>query len=129
MKAGSGANDRMVVVYDGECPFCANYVHLMGLRKSVGDVDLVDARTHAPVVQDLVDHGYDLNEGMAAIFGGRTYHGSDAVILISSLSGERSWVGRSIAALLARPGRARLFYPVMKLGRRIVLKALGKPLL
>ena len=36
-------NDKMVVVYDGECPFCRNYVKLMWLRKAVGDVELVDA--------------------------------------------------------------------------------------
>jgi predicted DCC family thiol-disulfide oxidoreductase YuxK len=32
-------NDKMVVVYDGECPFCRNYAKLMSLRKAVGDVD------------------------------------------------------------------------------------------
>jgi predicted DCC family thiol-disulfide oxidoreductase YuxK len=36
---------KMVLVYDGECPFCRNYVRLMSLRKAVGDIELVDART------------------------------------------------------------------------------------
>jgi hypothetical protein len=30
-------DNKMVVVYDGECPFCRNYVRLMSLRKAVGD--------------------------------------------------------------------------------------------
>ncbi len=36
-------DNKMVVVYDGECPFCRNYIRLMSLRKAVGDVELVDA--------------------------------------------------------------------------------------
>jgi len=40
----------MVIVYDGECPFCRNYIRLMELRKTVGNVDLVNARTPHPAV-------------------------------------------------------------------------------
>ena len=122
-------NDKMVVVYDGECPFCRNYVKLMSLRKAVGDVELVDARTQAPPVRRLVELGYDLNEGMAAIYGGKVYFGNDAVVLISSLAGDRDWMGRVIAMSLRSPTRAAFLYPLMKLGRRIALRMLGKPLL
>jgi predicted DCC family thiol-disulfide oxidoreductase YuxK len=122
-------NDKMVVVYDGECPFCRNYVKLMSLRKAVGDVELVDARTQAPPVRRLVGLGYDLNEGMAAVYGGKVYYGKDAVVLISSLEGDRDWMGRVIAMSLRNPTRAAFLYPLMKLGRRIALRMLGKPLL
>jgi predicted DCC family thiol-disulfide oxidoreductase YuxK len=120
---------KLVVVYDGECPFCKNYVRLMALRQAAGEVELVDARTQAPAVRRLVELGYDLNEGMAATYGGRVYYGSDAVTLLSSMSSERGWLGRSIALLLRDPARAHLLYPALKLGRRIVLKLLGRPLI
>jgi predicted DCC family thiol-disulfide oxidoreductase YuxK len=122
-------NNKMVVVYDGECPFCRNYVKLMSLRKAVGEVELVDARTQAPAVGKLVELGYDLNEGMAAIYGGKVYYGKDAVVLISSLTGDRDWMGRVIAKSLRSPTRATFLYPVMKLGRRVALTMLGKPLI
>ena len=122
-------NDKMVVVYDGECPFCRNYIKLMSLRKAVGDVELVDARTQAPPVRRLVELGYDLNEGMAAIYAGKVYYGKDAVVLISSLTGDRDWTGRVIAISLRSPTRATFLYPVMKLGRRVALAMLGKPLI
>jgi predicted DCC family thiol-disulfide oxidoreductase YuxK len=49
-KAGPGTDDKMVIVYDGECPVCRKYVRLMGLRKAAGNVDLVNARTPHPAV-------------------------------------------------------------------------------
>ena len=94
---GAITDNKMVVVYDGECPFCRNYVRLMSLKKAVGHVELVDARTQAPAVRRFVELGYDLNEGMAAIYGGKVYHGKDAIVLISSLTGDRDWLGRVIA--------------------------------
>lgn len=119
----------LIVVYDGDCPFCRNYVRLMALRKAVGQVELVDARTADPAVRSLVELGYDLNEGMAVIYGDRIYYGSDSVVLLSSMTNERGWVARLVAMLLRNPGRARLIYPLMKFGRRIALRILGKPLL
>jgi hypothetical protein len=58
-KVDPGSDDKMVIVYDGECPFCRNYVRLMELRKVVGNVDLVNARTPHPAVSKLVELGYD----------------------------------------------------------------------
>ena len=119
----------MVIVYDGECPFCRKYVRLMELRKAAGNVDLVNARTPHPAVWKLDELGYDLNEGMAAIYGGKIYYGSDAVVLLSSMTNGRGWAGRFLAVLLRRPARARFLYPYMKVGRHFALKILGKPLI
>lgn len=127
--ANNGPDHKMAVVYDGECPFCRNFVRLMALRRAVGDVELVDARTPASTVRWLMELGYDLNEGMAVVYGGKVYYGNDAVVLLSSLTNERGWLGRSLAALLRDPARARMLYPWMKIGRRIVLKLRGKSLI
>jgi predicted DCC family thiol-disulfide oxidoreductase YuxK len=127
--ADPGTDNKMVIVYDGECPFCRNYVRLMALKRTVGNVDLVNARTPAPAVRKLVEFNYDMNEGMAAIYGDKIYYGSDAVVLISSMTSERGWAARLLAVLLRHPGRARFLYPFMKVGRRIALRILGKPLI
>jgi len=119
----------MTIVYDGDCPFCNNYVHLMALRKAVGNVDLIDARTADPTAKELAERGYDLNEGMVAIYGGKVYYGSDAVILISSVTNAETWLARLVAWLLRSPGRAKFLYPYMKFGRRVTLRILGKPLI
>ena len=74
----------LVVIYDGECPFCSSYVHLSALRKAAGSVELVDARSADPRVRDIQKRGFDLNEGMITIFNGKIYYGADAVVLLST---------------------------------------------
>jgi predicted DCC family thiol-disulfide oxidoreductase YuxK len=123
------ANDKMVIVYDGLCPFCTSYVRLMSLRRSVGAVELVDARSAHPEVQRLVNLGYDLNEGMAAIYGGKIYFGSDATVVISAMTQARGPFGRLLAIMLSNPARARFLYPFLKAGRRLALIILRRPAL
>jgi len=117
---------RMVIIYDGDCPFCRSYVKLMALRERVGAVDLVDARSGDPRVASAERDGYDLDEGMLAIYGGKTYYGGDAVALISTLSSNEGRVQSLISKLLGNPTRARLLYPILKCGRNLALRALGR---
>jgi predicted DCC family thiol-disulfide oxidoreductase YuxK len=121
----SADDHKLVIVYDGHCPFCDNYVRLMALRQIAGDVELIDARSAHPVVRRLEALGYALDEGMAVICGEKIYHGADAVILISNMIGEGSWIAKFLAVLLRKPVRAKVLYPIMKYGRRITLRLLG----
>jgi predicted DCC family thiol-disulfide oxidoreductase YuxK len=114
-----------VVIYDGECPFCRSYASLMKLREVVGDVALVNARDGGRWVEALNEQGYDLNDGMAVIFGDKVYYGDDAVVFISSMSTDSSLLARCLTRLLRNKTRARIVYPVMKLGRRLTLHVLG----
>jgi predicted DCC family thiol-disulfide oxidoreductase YuxK len=115
------------IVYDGDCPFCSGYVTLMRLRAAVGKVELVDARNSGATARMLAQQGYDLNEGMAVIFAGQVYHGKDAVVLISAMTGKLSWTGKLLAAVLRNKKCAAMMYPAMKFGRKITLKLLGIP--
>jgi predicted DCC family thiol-disulfide oxidoreductase YuxK len=119
-------NEGVVIVYDGQCPFCSNYVRLVKLRRSVGVVKFVDARSNDGVIQELKLAGVDLNEGMAVVIGGKTYYGKDAVVLLSTLSDSGNFLGRIFAFVLKSPRRARILYPYMKAGRRMTLMLLGR---
>jgi predicted DCC family thiol-disulfide oxidoreductase YuxK len=116
----------LIVVYDGECPFCSNYVRLMSLRKAVGRVELVDARSGGAIVREIAAKGLDLDEGMVVRYGARDYFGADAVMLLSQLSDDSNPAARALSRLLANPNRARALYPFMKLGRDITLRLLGR---
>lgn len=116
----------LVVIYDGQCPFCDAYVSMLRLREFVGEVSLIDARTDPALVAELDHKGYPLNDGMAALLGGRVYFGADAVTLLSRLTTASGLVNSATAAVLKRPALARVCYPIMRGGRAAALKLMGR---
>lgn len=114
------------IIYDGECPFCRAYVSLVRLREAAGPVELIDARRHPVVAYDLHRNGIDLNDTMAVQYGGRTYAGAEAVQMLSLLSSGTGPVNRIMAGMLRDRRRARLFYPVLRTGRNLTLRLLGR---
>jgi predicted DCC family thiol-disulfide oxidoreductase YuxK len=108
---------RLRILYDGDCPFCANYVGLMRLREEYA-VDLINAREDRVSADSC---GLDLNEGMVVDLEGEVLHGARAVALLSRLSRR--------PGLLSSDRVAEAVYPWMRIGRALTLMALGrKPL-
>jgi len=116
----------MQIVYDGECPFCSNYVTMIRLRDAVGEVELVDARSDAPIVVELKDKGFDLNEGMVVRFEGRDYFGADAMNILSMLTSDTGAMNRLVASLFSNKRLARAAYPFLRGGRNLTLRLLGR---
>lgn len=116
----------MIVIYDGDCPFCDDYVRLMKIEDAVeGPIKIVNARSDAPEAIDARAR-YDMDEGMLVIHGGKDYYGAEALALLSSLEQKDN----RFADLLRPLGSSRLasaVYPLLKLGRRAALIALGRP--
>jgi predicted DCC family thiol-disulfide oxidoreductase YuxK len=120
------AQQGITVIYDGECPFCSNFVRFMALKRAVGPVKLIDARSGDAMTKTMSREGYDLNEGMIVLFADTTYYGADAVSLISTLSDDSNVFSKLLSRLLKDPRRAKLLYPWMKAGRRLTLMLLGR---
>jgi len=118
-----------LIVYDGECIFCQNYVSFLRLQEAVGPVELVDARSGDPRVAALVDKGIDLDEGMVFVNGKQVHHGADAVHVLATLTSSATALNRLNARIFASPALTRTLYPAMKLGRRITLMLRGRTLL
>ncbi|KQV79140.1 hypothetical protein ASD15_21015 [Massilia sp. Root351] len=116
----------LVIVYDGECPFCSNYVQVLALREAAGPVRLVDARSDAALAARLRRGGYDLNEGMVALYGGGVYYGADCVHLLALLSTSPGVFNRVNSAVFRSRTLSRLLYPVLRCGRNLTLKLLGR---
>ena len=115
-----------VIIYDGQCPFCSAYVRFARLRKAVGPVETVDARSGGPVVEEAINAGFDLNEGMVLKYGGRLYHGADCLNMLSLLSSRSGFFNRLAALSFAQPDVARMAYPVLRAGRNATLRLLGR---
>ena len=123
------AIEPSLIVYDGDCVFCNNYVRLLRLKQSIGAVELLDARSDDPRVQQYWREGYDLNEGMLFAYRGKVYHGDEAVNVLAGLSSDSTLFNRINGLVLSNARSAKAIYPLLKLGRHVVLLLRGKRLL
>jgi len=121
------SDQGLIIVYDGECPFCAAYVRMTRLRAAAGPVLLLDARevTH-PVMARIAQAGLDLDAGMVVEMRGALYHGDAALTLLAGLTTRSGLFNRLTAWAFAAPWRARLLYPPMVAGRNLPLRLLGR---
>ena len=138
---------RAWLVYDGECPLCSRYAQYANVERAVGELVLVDARRGGSLVDELMN-SYDLDKGMVLKMDGRCYFGEDALRMLAALSGgrgafdghedslrhdgtrpressKRRRVFDALNGLFLFPAAAWLGYPLMRLGRRVILGLKG----
>lgn len=116
----------VTVYYDGDCPFCSEYVRLLRLRESVGAPELVNLREAPDARRELEAAGFDLDRGMVADISGVRYGGADALNALALLTTPSSFFNRVTAAVFSSPALSRVIYPVMRAGRNATLTLLGR---
>jgi predicted DCC family thiol-disulfide oxidoreductase YuxK len=116
----------VTVFYDGECPFCSEYVRLLRLRESVGAPELVNLREAPDARRELEAEGFDLDRGMVADISGVRYGGADALNALALLTTSSSFFNRLTAAIFSSPALSRVVYPLMRAGRNATLTVLGR---
>jgi predicted DCC family thiol-disulfide oxidoreductase YuxK len=123
---GPAPADGLAIIYDGDCPFCNAYVRLVRLKEAVGPVRLIDARRDPETVLMLRGKGIEIDDTMAVTFGGATYAGAAAIELLSLLSSDVGLLNRMMARLLRDKRREKRLYPLLRLGRNLALRLLGR---
>jgi predicted DCC family thiol-disulfide oxidoreductase YuxK len=117
------------VLYDGQCPVCANYIWLTRLRQDHPDITLIDARTAPDLVAHLRATGIEVHDTMVLQLGEMRLTGAQAFSYITrSATPQRGLVARSLWAILralAHPKAARFSYPILAFSRKALLKILG----
>lgn len=116
----------MEIFYDGQCPFCRGYMQLVKLRRSVGEVELIDARSGDPRIAAVREAGLGLDEGMVVRHGGRFWHGDEAISLLATLTDPQGPIEKLVSLLLRDRARARRLYPWLRAGRGATLRLLGR---
>jgi len=117
---------EILLVYDKECPACNAYCQIVRIRKSVGDLKIIDAREQSDVLNEITANGLDIDQGMVLKMGEQLYYGSDAIhalALISSRSGVFNWFNYLI---FKSKTFSSWLYPVLRFFRNLLLKMLGK---
>jgi len=114
------------LLYDGDCPFCSNYVQMLRLQKAVGPVDLLNMRDHPDLAVAYKAQGYDLNQGMLLHLDGQDYFGADCINRLALLSTGNDLFNSINAAVFRNPCLSTALYPFMRTGRGLALTLLGK---
>ena len=119
---------KVSIVYDGKCPVCSRLAAASRLRERSGEVELVDART------DLVDNvqncdlsAVDFDEGFAVVVDGRAYLGPDGAHVLGMLTVPSGLFYQMFQWMMATESRAHSLYPMLRLGRRVLLWMLRVP--
>ena len=119
----------VLIIYDGECIFCNAYTQRLTLQQSVGEVELLSARSDDVRVQHFVDRGYDLDEGMLVVTQNEIYGGAAAVHWLSLHTSGAGFFEATHGFVFKRRWLANWLYPLLKLGRRIWLAMRGRALI
>lgn len=129
MTATESASNRLSIIYDGECPFCAAFVKLYAVRKKVGEIELINARERPDLVQELRARGMEINEGMVVIWQKHHYYGADAMRLLSMLGSDTGIFRVLNRILFHNRNVAAAVYPLLATCRRLVLSLLRRKLI
>ena len=115
----------IIIIYDGDCPFCRSYIELTRLRE-LSHTILLNARDEPGLCEELLDKDVSRDEGMAVIINNDVYHGGDAINRIALLTSKNTLFNKISYLVFSKPVISRFSYPVLRGIRNITLRLLGK---
>lgn len=119
------SENKILLVYDKQCPACDNYCQLVRVRESIGQLELVDAREQSDVMNEVTAMGLDIDQGMVLKLDGQIYYGADAIHVLSLIGTRSGFFNRINYWLFRSKVASRILYPVFKCLRKLLLKILG----
>lgn len=119
---------KVSIVYDGMCPVCNRLVAASRLRERTAELEVVDARVNeVDQVQGNDLSCVDFDEGFAVVVEGRVYLGADGAHVLALITQKSGVFYRVFQWMMATEQRSRIFYPVLRFGRRLLLILLRIP--
>ena len=118
--------EEIFLIYDKECPACNNYCQVVRIRKSVGDLKIIDAREKSEVMDEITRKGLDIDQGMVLMMGGQMYYGADAIHALALISSRSGVFNRLNYWMFKSKTVSRVLYPILRFFRNLLLKILGK---
>jgi predicted DCC family thiol-disulfide oxidoreductase YuxK len=117
--------NKVWLVYDGECPICNPTANALKIRAAAGELILVNARNPHPIMQELKEAGLNIDDGMVVKINNTLYHGAQAQHVLAMIGTNQDWFNRLNVWLFQSQFIATLIYPMMRCTRLAVLKLKG----
>ena len=120
-------SEKILFIYDGECPFCNHFAQLLELKSCVPNLEILDGRKNLALLTKLYKQGYDLNRGAILLRNENIMHGADAINWICSHINEPSdSLLEVLRIIFVSNKRSNLLFPFLLWGRRLSLTLKGK---
>jgi len=120
---------QYILIYDSECPVCANYVQMIRIRESLGELTLVSARDNSDLVKEISAMGINLDKGMVLKIDDQIFSDSETIHALAMISSRSTLFNKVNSWIFKSKLRTRLLYPPLRFGRRCLLSILGKKML
>ncbi len=119
--------DIFYFVYDGQCPICQIGAGSYKLREDLGAYETIDARHQHdhPILQEVNQAGYDLDQGMVIKYKNLFYQGEEALMIMAQFGSKQGIFNLFNNTLFKSAKLAKFCYPFMRGGRNILLKIKG----
>ena len=111
------------VVYDHQCPVCRAYCESMEARHPETTY-LLDARKDSELMREITRQGFDIDEGMVVEMSGKLFFGARAIHILANREGTDTWFDRINRLLFRRLSVAKVWYPLLKALRNLLLRVL-----
>lgn len=117
--------EQIKILYDGECPVCSNYMQMLRLKENY-EPTLINIRDGGHDVDRAQEAGLNLNDGMVLIKGEHLYYGDDCIHRLALMSTPSTLFNKVNAMIFRHPRLSRVIYPLLVLGRKLLLTLLGR---
>lgn len=117
--------DKIILLYDGECPICQRYRDYVELRQKY-NLQLYNAREHPELIKRLMNKGYDINAGMILIVQEQIFHKQDVLVVLASMLESKGPADYILRKIMKTPLLMKVFYPFLFRLRWLLLKWRGK---
>ena len=120
------SNSSYTFIYDGLCPFCNHFAELLEIKSKIKNLTILDGRKNLEIIKNLLEKGYDLDNGAILLKDNKILHGSGAVNEIcNQINKPSGQLLKIITSTFKSNSRARLLFPLLILARRLALTAKG----
>ena len=120
------SQEEILLVYDKECPACNSYCQIVRIRKSIGELKIINARESTEILREITEMGLDIDQGMVLKMNNQIYYGSDAIHTLALISSRSGIFNRLNYWIFKSKIRAYFLYPILRSCRNLLLKALRK---
>ena len=119
---------RLTFIYDGEWPFCNHFAELLELKSKIKNISILDGRKNPLLIKDLLNKGYNLDNGAILLKNDDILHGADAINTICKLINKPSSKLLGILSTTFKSSkRTKFIFPFLVIARRFALISKGIP--